>query len=88
MSKVSIIGLTVSGPNEALSPMPPPTEEERQKLAKSAMRLVCKYGWLAFADALRSVCEEGARNYRSYHPSSASVWERRAQMLRELGKHS
>lgn len=83
MSKPATIGLTASGPIEALRPIPSPTEEERQKLAQSAMRLVCRHGWNAFAAALQTICQEGAKSYASY-PEIAALWQRRAEELRKL----
>jgi len=87
MSKPATIGLTAAGPNEALSLIPAPTEEEQQKLFKSAMRLVCRHGWDAFAMALASVCQEGAKHIHTC-PEAAAIWARRAQIVRELVKPS
>jgi hypothetical protein len=84
MSKSSLIGLTATGQDEALPLIPAPPEAERQKLARSARRLVCQHGWHAFAAALQTICREGAQTYAASYPDTAAVWQRRAEELKKL----
>ena len=83
MSKPATIGLTASGSNAAAPLIPPPTEQALQKLAKRERRLVGRQGWIAFAAARQTVCQEKAKSSASY-PETAARWPRRAEELRKL----
>lgn len=86
MSKPSTSGLTASGPNEGLRPIPTPTEEERQKLLKSAERLVGRHGWRAFAEALAQACQLGAKTWEASSPQASALWQHRAETLHHLAE--
>ena len=63
------------------------TPEQKDKLRKSASRLIGRHGWWAFAQALAEACQEGANCWHTY-PESAALWQRRADIVRALAERN
>ena len=85
MSTLPSSDLTPPSPSAAWPTLFQPTEEQMARLRKSVGRLLGRHGWWAFAEVLADHCQSGANCWHS-HPASAALWERRAQILRQLSR--